>query len=315
MGCIYQITNIETGEFYLGSTASPARRKWDHFGRLARGIHKTKRLQASWDEYGIDSFVFEIIEQDVPDDMLFEVEDIFLKAEADNERCLNTCKSAIAAQSFPQEVRDQISSSLKRYFETNPSPMAGKKHTPEALEKMKLRHINRGPEHYRFGKTLSDEIRKKIGDTQRGKKKGPRKYTEEGLRKIRAAAERGAYKGFLGKTHTQEAKDKMSKPIREVTTGTEFTSLTNALEYYGMLMPTMTRALKTGKPITKGDKRGLQFIYADSVNKETANPNLRGERYAAPVVDYTHCSIEGCDKPHAARGFCMYHYKQHRKTA
>lgn len=159
----------------------------------------------------------------------------------------------------------------------------------------------------------SSYLRKKIGDSQRGKKKNPRKYTPEGLQRIRDAAARGAYKGWTGKTHTQEAKDKISRPIRELTTGKEFTSLTNALDYYNLKMPTLFRALQSGKPITKGDKRGLQFIYAESVNKETANPNLRGERYQAPIIDYSNCSIEGCGKPHAAKGFCLTHYKQNRK--
>ena len=42
-----------------------------------------------------------------------------------------------------------------------------------------------GPEHYRYGKTVSEETRKKIGDTQRGKPKGPRTYTPEGLERQR----------------------------------------------------------------------------------------------------------------------------------
>jgi hypothetical protein len=122
-----------------------------------------------------------------------------------------------------------------------------------------------------------------------------------------------AYK--KGEKMPQRIRDKFSNAVRETTTGVEFTSMSNAVEYYGFLMPTLVRALQSGKPITKGDKRGLQFIYADSVNKAAANPNLHGERYAAPVIDYTHCSIEGCDNPHKAKGFCMYHYKQNRKSA
>jgi group I intron endonuclease len=314
MGAIYQITNTKTGEFYIGSSVRASRRKFQHFCELRKGCHPSRKFQASWDAYGEYVFVMEIIEHDVPMEILRVIEQKYLDNEASNEKCLN---AKITREDFAisEEAKAKIAKTLRSYYATHHSPMKGKKHTPEALAKMQLKHVPKGEEHYRFGKTLSDETRKKIGDTQRGKKKGPRKYTEEGLRKIRAAAERGAYKGWAGKTHTQESKDKMSKPIREVTTGTEFTSLTNALEYYGMLMPTMTRALKSGKPITKGDKRGLQFIYADSVNKAAANPNLHGERYAAPVIDYTHCSIEGCDNPHKAKGFCMYHYKQNRKSA
>ena len=120
-----------------------------------------------------------------------------------------------------------------------------------------------------------------------------------------------AYK--KGERTPQNIRDKFSNAVIEVTTGVEFTSMSNAVEYYGFPMPTIVRSLQTGNPIKRGVNRGLQFIYAESVNKATANPNLRGERYQAPIVDYLNCSIEGCDKPHSAKGFCITHYKQNRK--
>jgi len=53
----------------------------------------------------------------------------------------------------------------------------------------------------------------------------------------------------------------MSKQVREVTTDTLFASLSAALDHYGLKMPTLRRALKTGKPISKGPCEGLQFRY------------------------------------------------------
>ena len=56
----------------------------------------------------------------------------------------------------------------------------------------------------------------------------------------------------------------MSKRVLEVTTNTEFASLTAVLQHYSMTMPTLRRALVAGTPITKGRFSGLQFKYIDA---------------------------------------------------
>lgn len=67
---------------------------------------------------------------------------------------------------------------------------------------------------------------------------------------------------WLGRTHTEEAKQKMRKRVLEQTSGQTFDSLTAVLEHYQMTMPTLRRALVAGKPITKGKFVGLVFVYA-----------------------------------------------------
>jgi hypothetical protein len=67
---------------------------------------------------------------------------------------------------------------------------------------------------------------------------------------------------FLGKTHTEEAKEKMRKKVLEQTSGQMFDSLTAVLEHYQMTMPTLRRALISGKPISKGKFVGCVFVYA-----------------------------------------------------
>ena len=67
---------------------------------------------------------------------------------------------------------------------------------------------------------------------------------------------------WLGKTHTEESKEKMRKKVMEKTSGQIFDSLTATLEHYQMTMPTLRRALISGTPITKGKFCGLVFIYS-----------------------------------------------------
>lgn len=54
----------------------------------------------------------------------------------------------------------------------------------------------------------------------------------------------------------------MSKRVLEETSGAQFPSLTATLIHYKMTMPTLTRALQSGKPIgSKSRYAGLVFKY------------------------------------------------------
>ena len=113
----------------------------------------------------------------------------------------------------------------------------------------------------RFGKTLSDEVKAKIGAAQKGIKKGPRTLTPEGHARIMAAAAAGHYSHGKGRKRAHAECEYLRKRVIEYTTGMEFESLTKALEHFGLKIPTLTRALKTGRPLSKGPKAGLHFSY------------------------------------------------------
>jgi len=136
--------------------------------------------------------------------------------------------------------------------------------TKEEIQRSSEYHkgVCAGEKHYRYGKTVSEETRKKIGDTQRGKPKGEgRKVSPEGMVKIRAASKAGHYSHWQGKTHTQESKEKMSKKVICVNDNIIFSSLTKTLEHYQIKMPTLRRALLSEKPIQRGRLTGYIFKY------------------------------------------------------
>ena len=85
--------------------------------------------------------------------------------------------------------------------------------------------------------------------------------TEEHRRKLSEA--NAGNQNWLGRKHTTESKAKMAKQIMELTESRVFCSLTEALEYYQLKMPTLRRALKTGNPIQKGPHKGRMFRYLD----------------------------------------------------
>lgn len=61
--CIYSITNTTTGKMYIGSTLDYKSRMKSHRTYLNKGTHSSKKLQASWNKYGSDVFLFDIIEE------------------------------------------------------------------------------------------------------------------------------------------------------------------------------------------------------------------------------------------------------------
>jgi hypothetical protein len=59
---VYQIRCIPTGKIYVGSAVDLRNRWYRHRRSLRRGEHGNYRLQNAWNEFGADSFVFEILE-------------------------------------------------------------------------------------------------------------------------------------------------------------------------------------------------------------------------------------------------------------
>jgi group I intron endonuclease len=59
---IYIIKNTINNKFYIGSTINFSERFNRHYNELLRNIHGNCHLQNSWNFYGKDSFVFEIVE-------------------------------------------------------------------------------------------------------------------------------------------------------------------------------------------------------------------------------------------------------------
>lgn len=67
MSGIYRIVNLRTGKLYIGGTTQPFETRWgQHLSDLEGRTHSNHGLQADWDKYGRNEFVFEVVE-DVAD--------------------------------------------------------------------------------------------------------------------------------------------------------------------------------------------------------------------------------------------------------
>lgn len=276
MNVIYKIRNLLDGKFYVGSTTDFHVRSQNHRRLLRKGRHHCKHLQGAWTKYGEEVFKFEAVET-VPDgEDLQAAEDRWLSEHHGQAHCYNMGRRSDApwrggrkedhpafGRAKTDEERAAISSTLKAFYAADPAnhPRRGVKHTPEAIAKMALKTVHRGADHYRFGKTLSDEVKAKIGAAQKGIKKGPRALTPEGRARIMAAAAAGHYSHGKGRKREYAECESLRKRVIEHTSGLEFDSLTAALTHFELKMPTLARALKSGRPLSKGPKAGLRFSY------------------------------------------------------
>lgn len=75
---IYAITCTATGEKYIGQSVAIKRRWATHKRELKNGIHYNQHLQRTYNKYGPDSFIYEILEQ-CPSEKLNEREQFYIK--------------------------------------------------------------------------------------------------------------------------------------------------------------------------------------------------------------------------------------------
>jgi group I intron endonuclease len=273
---IYKIRNVVNDHYYIGSTVDSRKRFWAHRKDLRLDQHVCIHLQRAWNKYGEDCFKFEIVEQLDSREALFPAEQRWLDDHFGKEYCYNVAAYADAPmRDASPELRAHLAEKTKAWLERDGHPRQGAEWTEEKRKEISESRMGKhaGAEHYRYGKQVSPEVRAKIGATQKGKPKAAgRKVSPEGRVKIRANIEAGrSHKHWLGRQHTEEAKAKMSKTVFVKPDGIMFPSLTLVLKYYDIKMPTLNRALKSGKPLIKGKLAGYEFSYGGIYSEPSEN--------------------------------------------
>lgn len=221
---IYCIRNIVDNKRYVGSAKCLKIRKSKHFNSLKRNNHFNNYLQNAWNKYNEENFVFEILEiiQDL--NILLEREDFYILFYKSNnpEFGYNIRKNATnnLGIKYSEESKKKMSESMKGIPKTEEAkknlseakkgiPLSeehriklinsrkGRKHTPETLEKMRL--ANLGEKNPMYGKSPSEETRKKMSDAGKGKV-----FTEEHKKHLSEN-----HDDRRGQKHTEESKQKM----------------------------------------------------------------------------------------------------------
>jgi group I intron endonuclease len=171
---IYKITNLKNNKVYIGQSENLNNREWNHFYWLGRGEHHNEHLQKSYNKYGRESFIFEVIEY--TDDL-------------DNRELhwINECGGVNSELNYnlkdptSKEWSDyvRVKQSKKMLGENNPN--FGNKWTDEQKEMLSKR---------RKGLTLEERIgveKAKLAKQKMSKSQTGRKHPNDVKEKIRQA--------------------------------------------------------------------------------------------------------------------------------
>ena len=82
---IYKIVNKQNNKYYIGSSSNVEKRWYVHKTRLKNNNHPNKYLQAAWNKYGEESFLFVIEKCNISEDTLL----------AEEQKFLNTCNKEL----------------------------------------------------------------------------------------------------------------------------------------------------------------------------------------------------------------------------
>lgn len=179
---IYEILNTVNGKRYIGHARKFSKRWKEHVGRLTKGKHHSRHLQAAWDKYGEAAFKFRIILTCAPtkEMLLFYEQQLIDKAQPEYN-IARIAGSTLGTKRTP-EFCAAISERMRGHHYGK-----GYKRTPEQCENISKSQTGKvlSPEHKAAiskggrGIKKSPETRERMSRAQKGNKKGVGKRPPE----------------------------------------------------------------------------------------------------------------------------------------
>ena len=209
MGYIYKITNTVNNKAYIGISVNEPEKE-----RIKRHLsgQGNRIIAMSIKKYGIDAFAYEILEENVFDELLPEFERAYIaKFNTVSPHGYNLTWGGEVTKKLSPETRRKLSISHKGQNPWN----KGKKMPPGYG--FRNSEVHKGNT-YRKGKTHSTETRRKISKAHTGKK-----HSDEHRQKISEAyakrtglseAQKRHFERSRGRKHTSESIEKMRENRR-----------------------------------------------------------------------------------------------------
>lgn len=251
---VYIITNLSNGNVYIGIARNLGNREVEHFRSLRRNTHFNSHFQRAYNKYGEESFQFNIYKRcDIETAKTIEVELIAqYRNSLGKKHVYNMTGGGEGGRMglpHTKETKEKIS------FANSGSGngMFGRNVSQEERDAQSER--TRGEKAYWFGKKHTEETKRKIGNSSRG-----RRHTEADKRKQSLAQ--------LGKKmppRTQEHTENVSKKVFKIDLETgkvldKYISLKVAASANGMRSSSKISMCCKGKRNSAG---GYKWEYAD----------------------------------------------------
>lgn len=206
---VYLILNTLNSLIYIGSAVNIKKRWKEHRVALQKGTHVNRHLQRAFSRYGESVFEILLLERTVPQkDILITREQHYLDwLTPFGSNGYNICRKAgsVLGVKHPPEYREQIRQRMIGNIPWN----KGKKRPPFSAEwKKKIGDAQRGERNGFYGKTHSEEARRKSSEMMKVLMADPTKNYFYGKSLT------GAQNGMYGKTHTSEARERIGAPHR-----------------------------------------------------------------------------------------------------
>ena len=204
---VYKISNTLSGRYYIGYSTNINRRFTVHRNKLKQNYHDNIFLQRAYNLDGEDKFVYEIIhicdtEEDAKEIELQYLTDLSIREELYNLNFNNSGGDLLTHHPDKEKIREKI---LKSQAE-NMSKLSS--------EERKQKYGKYGERNGMYGKTHTDEIRKKLSDTHKGNTycKG-KKASDKTRQKLseNAKLKIGEKNPFYGKHHSEETIQKIKE--------------------------------------------------------------------------------------------------------
>lgn len=199
---VYKIENIETGEFYIGSSKNVGLRVRRHFRELTKGIHHCKKLQTAFKRFGKEKFKGYVVVSVTDRDQRLIFEQHLLDRWFGTKKCYNMsphsrCGDLLSHHPDKTQIVAQIKKTLRELISL-------------MTEEERSRLYGRpGPLNGMWGKTHTSEVKKRLSEVHKGNQysKGAvrspdtrRKLSEYAKKRI------GKKNPFYGRKHSDETK-------------------------------------------------------------------------------------------------------------
>lgn len=272
---VYRIVNTVSGTYYVGSSTNLYERWRTHRKKLRFGSHPNPKLQASWRKHGEGAFDFVILAEFTNTADMEACEEALLADCVPDPLCCNLSLSATTPWRNKGALHPNYgkthSDSVKRALRDlalrqwrNSDPRTGRTHSDETTALISAK-VQTALAEGRGGKFIpSEETRKKMSEALKGNQcaKG---YKRTDAEKTAIATRMKGNKNWLGKSHSAESRAKMGRAVIATSPDgaeTSYVTLTALRRAMDLTPPTVTRALQSGTPLTKGRLRGWSFRYA-----------------------------------------------------